>query len=73
MKKSSEMVSFRAPGNEIDEAERICLANGMDLTSYIVAALVHYVHAKVQQGELEPPPFMSRRPQAHEPRPKRIR
>lgn len=72
MKKSSEMVSFRVPGGEIDEAEKLCSANGMDLTSYIVAALVHFVHAKVQQGEIDPPDFMRQRPQAHEPRLRRL-
>lgn len=62
MKKVSDMVSFRHTSSDIRVAEEICANNGIDLTSYIVASLVHYVHAKAAQGEIEMPNFLRERP-----------
>ena len=55
---NTKTVSFRCIGNTIEKAEQICHENNIDLTSYIIASLLHAVHAKIRTGEITPPESM---------------
>lgn len=54
----TEMVSFRYTGNAMHEAEKICAENSMDISAYIVLALLHLVHAEVCHGHIPRPAFL---------------
>ena len=56
------MISFRCSAEDIDLARTISRQNEISLSSYIISALVHYIHAKVQQGEMDLPPFLAKLP-----------
>ena len=61
---SDTILSFRCNGEQLKIARQICRDNKITLTDYALAALVHYVYAKVQQGELKRPPFFDNLPKA---------
>lgn len=57
-KRESTYVSARFPLCVVEEMEQICAQSGIDLSTYIVQALVHYVESMARQGDLEVPNFL---------------
>lgn len=51
-------ISFRCDEEELKTAKKICRENDIPLTTYLLTAVVHYIHAQVQQGKMEEPEFL---------------
>lgn len=56
--KTSTMVSFRCSGKFLAKVEHLAAINRMDFSSYVVAALVHYVYMRAGEGYIPTPRFL---------------
>lgn len=56
-----KLVSFRYAPHLIRDTDQLSFQNHMDLSSYIVFSLMHYIRARARMGEIEMPDFLKGR------------
>ena len=57
-----KIISIRCPKEMLETAQKICEINEIDLSSYLVLAASHYVHAKALRGEIDMPEHFLKTP-----------
>lgn len=53
------VISIRYDKKDMAQAIKICEKNDIDISCYIVQALLHYVELHVRKGDIERPRFMT--------------